>query len=484
MGGGQRCYRVLLLLYFIAFICSYIQGNWLAGGLPALDGHYIDWSQYTVERTKSLILWIIVCIVLTTVFLKIKKEYFEKTVQVVSICMILMFCVTLLTLALENRGFEKKPDLVLTTKDMFEMSEDANFVILVLDAVDAMRLEELFETEEEYNEFFQDFTFYDNMLGAYPVTKYSVPYILTGQWFENETRFSTYEIGAYQESPFLITLEDTGYKMSLYTTAVLLEDAGKQQFENILPGKRGVSDKWAFARWQMLMTVFKYAPYDIKKLFFINPDAFRQLIIPPDGATLFTTSNATFYEGISDEKINCIEQKCFKFIHVDGAHVPYLYDKDMNEIEGATYETSLQACMTITEAYLDKLKESGMYDNSVIIIMADHGYNDGMHNWGEIHGKGEMRQNPIFFVKGINEHHDFGISHAPVSFEDLQTAYQRLLNGMEGDKIFDWEEGDRRDRRFLSYQIEKGNLFTEFIQSEDARNTNAMYETGKRYSRD
>ncbi len=476
---GYQKFRVILLLYFIAFICSYIQGNWLAGGLPALDGHSIDWRLYTAERTKSIVLWVIVTAVAVVIFCKVKKEYFEKIVKVVSICMILMFGVTLLTLGLENHGFVKKPSLVLTSENMFEMSEDKNFIILVLDAADAMQMEDLFETDGEYGEIFRDFTFYDNMVGAYPFTKHSVPYILTGQWFENETRFSIYETEAYRTSPLLANLEEAGYKMAVYTPEILLEDTGKERFDNIVPGERGVSDKWAFARWQMLMTVFKYAPYDIKRLFFVNPNAFRELIILPDDTSLFTTSNKTFYEDLLEEELNCIDQKCFKFIHIDGAHVPYLYDKDVNEIGDATYETSLQACMTITKAYLDKLKEGDVYDNSVIIVMADHGYNDNMHN-----KKGEIRQNPIFFVKGIHESHEFRISHAPVSFEDLQTAYQRLLSGMESDEIFDWKEGDSRDRRFLVYEYKKEDPIIEYIQPGEAWDTDIMYETGNVYTRD
>ena len=55
--------------------------------------------------------------------------------------------------------------------------------------------------------------------------------------------------------------------------------------------------------------------------------------------------------------------------------------------------------MTIAATYLEKLKKADSYDNSVIIIMSDHGYDEeGTEEYG--------RQNPLLMIKGRNEHHD------------------------------------------------------------------------------
>lgn len=475
---GTKKYQILLLLYFGAFICSYIQGNWLAGGLPALDGKPIDWSLYTAERPKSIMVWTIVTAAVIVLFWKLKETYFNKLVTAASFGLLLMLFVTLLTLAVNNDGFAKNAPLGVTSKNLFQMSEDTNFIIFVLDATDAMRMEELPDFNEKYSDIFEDFTFYDNMVGAYPFTRHSVPFILSGQWFQNEMPFAEYESAAYAASPFLATMEDMGYRLSLYSTVVLLKDNGKERFDNILSAERGVTDSWAFARWQMLMTAFKYAPYDIKKWILINPEAFRTLKMSPQEAPLYTNSNKSFYEDILGEEICYTEQKCFKFIHIEGAHDPYVYDENVNEITDGTYESSLQACLTITDAYLQKLKDCNVYDNSVIIVMADHGNNDGMHS-----KDGTMRQNPIFFVKGIQEHHDAAVSHAPVAFEDLQEAYQRLLDGKNSDEIFDWKEGDSRERRFQVCELTKDDPMIEYIQPGDARDTELMYPSGNVYTR-
>ena len=99
----------------------------------------------------------------------------------------------------------------------------------------------------------------------------------------------------------------------------------------------------------------------------------------------------------------------------------------MNEIENGTYEQSIEASMTIVATYLQKLKDSGVYDNTAIMILSDHGYNI------EDDDSSEKRQHPILFVKGVGEHYDeLQISSAPISQSDYLEAYTRLLDGKQG----------------------------------------------------
>lgn len=86
----------------------------------------------------------------------------------------------------------------------------------------------------------------------------------------------------------------------------------------------------------------------------------------------------------------------------------------------------------------------------------------------------------LFFVKGINEKHDFITSDAPISYTDLQDAYVRLTNGADGAQIFDWNSGDQRERRYLFYEED---YMIEYMQPGRADDAEAMYETGKVYSR-
>ncbi len=473
---SEKLYGIGLALYFIAFLCLYIQGNLLTAGLPSLDGKPIDWSLYTAKKVQSAILWLVVAVFVGVAFWKIKQELFEKAIKGISIAMTLMLCVTLLTLAVAGQGFEKKPGLGVTTRDMFQMSEDTNFVILLLDAVNGQTMYDVIASDGDYQNIFTDFTFYSNMMGVYPATKYSVPYILSGQWFENQTSFREYEAEAYAASPFFASMEEDGYQLGVYEAELQANDRGKERFVNVLPSRRGIGNKLMFAKWQIQMTGFKYAPWGLKKHTFVNPNDFNKAKIPPEGEELFTLSNSEFYNSVLHEELDYTDQKCFRFIHIIGGHPPFIYDEEVEEIpeEKGSYEENIRASLTITRAYLDKLKDGGVYDNSVIIVMSDHGFHMGDYS---------ERQNPIFFVKGIDEKHDFRVSDAPVSYTDLQEAYQRLLSGAESSQIFDWKSGDERERRYLFYEYSEEEQMIEYMQPGQAHDTDAMYKTGNVYKK-
>ena len=173
----------------------------------------------------------------------------------------------------------------------------------------------------------------------------------------------------------------------------------------------------------------------------------------------------------------------FKFIHLDGAHVPFIYDKDMNIIDehDGTYDQSVQAVMLGAMDYVEQLRRSGAYDNTALIIMADHGYNGSLGESGE---EAWMRQCPLLMIKGINESHDtMQISQAPISFVDLQEAYVRLLDRVKSDAVLDWKEGDTRERRFIKYSFLDENHMTEYMQTGYAFDRDTMIPTGNEYNR-
>ena len=106
--------------------------------------------------------------------------------------------------------------------------------------------------------------------------------------------------------------------------------------------------------------------------------------------------------------------------------------------------------------------------------MADHGFVLGNELWG--------RQNPILFIKGINEHHDMITSDIPVSFTDLDSAYVDLLNDKKSTELFSDIDKDR-ERIFLLYSYGDENHMKEYKQTGKAWNEDTLKETGKEYNR-
>lgn len=472
-----RLYKAVLAVSCITLLCSYIQGNFMIHNLPPLDGTEINWDHYSTGRIQSVVLWVIVTLFICILLKVIRMEKFCKFIKVTGICMTLMLFVTLTSICITTRGYTGKIDALVTVKGEYTMSRDTNFIIFILDAVDSETWYEMLAEHSEYREIFEDFTYYPDTMAVYPFTKYSVPFMICGEWYENQIPFQEYNVNAYKNSSFLGLLEEKGYELNMYEEELPLLDRSIYRFANVPDGKYKVSSFWDFAKLEIKLVGLRYAPFDLKRACIFNTNRFSVLRDGGDAYPLFSMNNDLFYQSVLEEEITYCEEKQFKFIHIEGAHVPFQYDKDVNIIKDGTYEENIEATMTITKAYLDKLREADVFHNSIIIVMADHGYSlTGPDAFG--------RQNPILLVKGLEEHHEMQVSETQVSFEDLQEAYVRLLNNSSGEAVFDCLNESPEKRRFIYYVFEKEDYMFEYIQTGHAFDDSTMKPTGNVYIRD
>lgn len=473
----QKLFHAAVLFLFILFICSYVQGNYFIKYLPVFDGKVIDWSLYAgVGRTQSVILWCVVIYAVVFLCKKMQTERVYQWIQVISVCMLLLFFATLSTLCITNQGLESKTNVCVTTAYEMEMSKDQNFIILLLDALDGGAFSDMVMGNEELESIFEDFTYYDNTISAYPHTTYNVPFMLSGMWFENQTDSDAYFHRVVTESPFFEMLEDRGYALGLYEVDMGVDETTELRFENMGEYTKHVSSYADFVRWQIMLTGLKYAPFDLKRFSVVNPNAFEKLrVLKGDGEPYHISNNREFYDMFTREELQYRDDKSFKFIHLWGAHAPYEYDKNLNYLpEGGTLMQSVEVCITLSDLYLKKLKEGNVYDNSVIIIIADHGN-------GEYYEEDNLNQHPVLLIKGVGERHAFQIDDRPVSFEDLQEAYAYLLDGGDGQKVFEGKS-QPGSRRFLWYDIKDDTHIVEYEQTGQAGDMDTMVPTSREFN--
>lgn len=472
---NRRVCDCFLAFYLLAFLCTYIQGNFMVGNLPRLDGSFVDWSQYLRLRISSIVLWLVMTGLLLLAVRKMSLERVAENAGFVAGLISLVLLVTLFTLGVSKHGLEQKFSMSNTTYHMLEMSTDQNLVVLVLDTVDGNAMTEAIDTHPEYRQVLSDFTYYNNTMSAYPFTIYSVPYLLSGEWYENQEEFIDFAKRIYRTSPLFENLEQRGYRLGMYEDEAYRLEECMFRFENMIDTSPKVSSVVQFAKLEMKLIGFKYMPYDLKRFCLTIPAEFQTLekAVDTEAYENFSSEDQTFYAMLQKTQISYTDQKCFKFIHLMGAHSPWHLDAELNEIENATYEQSIEASMTIVTEYLQKLKDSGTYDNTAIMIISDHGYNIEDDN------SSENRQHPILFVKGVDEHYEeLQISAAPISQSDYMDAYTRLLDRKTGEEVFDYREGDARERRYLFYEYEEPTHFYEYMQTGYAGDEDTMYFTG------
>lgn len=183
---NTRLYHGFLTVYLIAFLCTYIQGNFMIGNLPHLDGSTVDWAQYSGLRIGSVALWVAVTVLVILAVKKLSLTKVADAAGTVSGLISLVLLVTLVTLGFTKQGLEHKFSMINTTYGELEMSTDQNLVLLVLDTVDGDIMSQVIEHHPEYKKTLSDFTYYNNTMSAYPFTVYSVPYLFSGEWYEDQ----------------------------------------------------------------------------------------------------------------------------------------------------------------------------------------------------------------------------------------------------------------------------------------------------------
>ena len=479
-------YRIGLAVGLAVLLITYVQGNFLVGNLPVLDGTSISWEDYSALQTESEILCIVVLAVVVLLFLLLKKQLFGKACMYISACLSLMLLVTATTEVFGSNALEPKLKLQISTKNEFVMSGEQNFVIFMLDAADSREFSYLLEQNPEYRDIFADFTYYENTVGAYSCTRYAVPYILSGKWYECDTSFEEYMEDLYNTSPLIEELENRNYRIGLYEPDLHAQNNDVLRFDNIFEAEFKVKSYLGMARQELKLVGYRYAPYWLKKYCVLKQAAFDEQLEAGEGSGEITASmeNRVFLDHLNAGGITVDDtENSFKFIHLEGAHSPYVYDAEVNIIDESqgTYAQNMEASVTLAERYLSALKKSGTYDNTAIIVMSDHGFNRDIDN-ADMGDNPFMRQCGLLLIKGVGETHDtMQISEAPVSYEDLQEAYRRLLDGAWSDAVFDCREGEHRDRRYLWYAVTDEDYLVEYQQTGYASDLSTMIPTGREF---
>lgn len=477
---NKKFYEICLIGIFSYLISAYIQGNFFLKNLPPLNGTRIDWNAYPAERLKSILAFVIPFLILLFVLIKFRSDAVKKIISVGSVCFFLLFAVTLTTLALTT-NLEKKTSYALSEKNEFQMSDDQNLIVLILDSVDNNTLKQAIKNDSEFEELLDGFTYYDNALAGYPFTSRSLPLIFSGDWYENSGDFGQYRSNAISTSPFITKLEKENYKIGIYESydIDLYKDIFENRIENSCMPKmvsyKSPNHYLLIAK----MAAVKFAPWDLKKVSENLSDYLFMVRTADTEYSPVNESDAAFYRTLCDSNpIDITDDRCARIIHLEGAHEPNVYDIDFNYKENGTYAESVSACEVLVKKYISRLKESGVYDNSAIVILADHG---STGNGIEVENEEiiKQRMNPFLMVKGIGEKHAFSYSSAPVSYEDLAEGIAKLIDKNPGNAIFDYSDGDVRTRRFWLYSLYNSKHMKEFSTDGLADEFDKFTETGR-----
>ena len=431
------------LIFGIA-LALYIQGNFINADYGVLDGTELNWDNtyYSILNTA---IWAI-CIISPFVMLFINSKLLKSIFKFGSLFFISIQIVTLFFLLITTNLY--KSNHYLSDEAVNTVSSQENIIVFVVDTFDQVYFEEILAKEPEFLEPLDGFTFFNNHTGMYPTTKGALSFLLTGQPYLNEQPYSDYIDQAYKNSNYYSVLKKEEFDVGIYTNSLFASNKyGRSFVDNLEDSGIAVTSHKSLLTETYKLTAFKYFPHITKKHFWFHNDEFERLRGSASGSqAVFSTRNLDYYNALYNDKLTVIEDKCYRFIHINGMHSPFDlgFDDEKNIVitQNATYDSQLKAVLTILFEYINQLKELNLYDNSLIIITADHGI-------------GAILANPVLLIKDYGAEGKLDISTTPVSHADLQATVMSSLglnlNNEYGYSILDNSIDLNRERTFLYY---------------------------------
>lgn len=414
----------ITILVFLLINLVFFPLNMLLDGRETVD---------VFSKTGIANIVLLLVILLATIFIYLKSEDKNKLLILAGfICSVYIVFNTVS--AVTNSTYETKVSTTIQLStlpdDILRLSKEKNIIYLVLDQFDASYFEEILAGNDGdfYKEIFKDFTYFNNYASAHPTTVFSGVASMAGKPYDNSMPY---------EAEFHKKVFSEGYS--------LFEKLKEKGWDNILY-TNGFNNPYVYApQLELYSNTIAGGGYDSAPSYkgskYINASIYRTspLFLRNIVNKIIYTSDKNgwafdLYNIISKGKIVDNQNYTFMLLHSLGAHPPWVVDENLNISKDANVYSQAKASLKLVKLFLDNLKISDIayYNNSVIIVTADHGF------W---------RANTLLLIKGINENkEEMVIDNRPLSQVNIKNI---ILNLESGSKVSDIVEN--KERKYYHY---------------------------------
>ena len=476
---NEKARNIVLAVILGIGIGFYVQGNFMSGGYGELNGQSIDWASMTGRGIVNTLVWV-VCIALPVAVVVLVKKW--KAVWMRYAAGALLLVQLLATgMACAMAPAKQDVDFTVTSDGAFTLSGGRNVVVFLLDNFRSELFEEIITEDDSYEMLFSGFTYFPDTTGVGCNTKGSLPYVLTGVWNENRYPLGEYIQRAYADNPLYETLEQEAFDTRLFVSSRYISAESTAYFENIEGGI--TTDSTVIVPLMYKFTAFVYMPHFLKQSFWMYSGDFSTASSQKDDSILLAP-DGTFYSSMCENKLTVsgAYENAFRFYYLNGAHEPYKLNENAQAVESGSVTEKQQAigALKIVTDYLDLLRENGLYENTMVVLMADHG------TWTSRLSV----VNPMLCVKPFGtDSEPLAVSNAQISYTDLQPTIRKAITGDESlTGVFDIPEDETRARRFMWY-IWNDSWDSEYLPDLDeiyivgnARELSSRQWTGTRYT--
>ncbi|MCP4953319.1 MAG: hypothetical protein GY922_15870 [Proteobacteria bacterium] len=360
-------------------------------------------------------------------------------------------------------------------------SPTRNVLHVVLDELGSELLNETLEQDKTIRESLDGFTVFSNALSVYPTTEMSIQAMMTGEVYRNEMpkrdfikkmKKSNLGVKRLARKDFVLDSHSFCRRGVLHNcTNISLRPLGK-----------GIAEIESLYLIDVFM--FKASPdylkpwiYNKEKWLLLGMSNFNDYLKFQSGV-----AHLLFEKFVDNVSVSKSTEPRYKLFHSLITHSPTtLYQncgiRAQNEVKASPDVQFAQCGLGHFVRLLQRLKDLGVYDRTLIVLSADHG---GYHPYRgmdlqawhrrDINPQMGMRAAAALAVKPFRASGPVRISQAPVSLRDIPhtiLAANGLRPGKQASKgtrdILSVGESDDRTREFLFYQWQAGDRAKETL---------------------
>lgn len=456
----RKAVYVLSTLMLGLTAAVFVQYNFMNGNLELVIGVEPEWDKYTGFGILNAAVWVII-LALPFIAGIIFKKHREKITAFASgfITAVQLVSVIIIALFSGENIYGYRNSIMPDGSVQYDVAPGKNIVTFVFDATDNVYFRQLLEECPEAFDGLEDFTLYTNTCSKYSYTYASLNQMLTGTDKESFSSDEWTEDAWYSDKAqnFYKRLHQEGYTVNGFvdddTDWRLMDGCYDNTDYNMKPAR---VDSLLLALDLDRMSFYRYAPFFLKRA--------ADAIHINCNSHVYYENQFKFYDGDYLASLSLSKrddwENCFLVQHLFGTHPP------CGDVIAET-----KNCLNIVKEYIRQLKELGVYDESVIIVTADHGRYEYTHF-------DNQASTPIFMIKEAgNDFDEMKISSAPVYHTDFLSTclvnagiYTDSDRDVYGSSIYDFDENSQRVRQWKLnvYDEEKESVWTTFEYTGDA----------------
>ncbi len=477
--------KILNLSVFALTVCFYVQSLFLNGSLIVLDGEQLSLPVKTI--IINALVWAVIIAVVFVLWRILKGKGKERTyittTKYLALALALVQLVGIFSLYLGyDKSIGESKASYFTKEDRFTLSKQNNVVMFIVDYCDSKIVNEALKKDPTLFDDMGGFTYYADTIFTHSRSYPAITYLLTKQKCDYDTPYQNHTDNAFKNSDYIKTIDSLDTDIRVFTHPVYVGGSAKAYIDNYTSSfSAGLSSikVWDFVKQTIKVSAFRGMPYLFKTRFSYNTDLLNAKVCAEKVNAATPLDDLEFFASINNTEMEVSEDysSAFRFYHMYGPHPGTTLNENAEYATSVELTQALRGDIKIIKTYIEKLKEAGIYDNTTVIITADH---------GEFYGEFRQAQNCIMMIKPAKADTSapLKISEAPVSHEDIFPYVIKMLGGdysKFGTPIDEVPENAQRKRYHYNTETDKDQNETflrEYVIEGDGRDINNYKPTG------